>query len=127
MMERHFVTFYSPGTFVHETTTKPIDSWSPAQAHELARDVKERYNQRPFGFKFTTRAREDDELDSRVVNESGMYYLGGKLETIEEVTKREPDSILASNMKCNGWKQVLKTPGGSTQLLRGGDVILEAL
>lgn len=27
-MEAHFVTFFSPGTFVAEDTTKPIDSWN---------------------------------------------------------------------------------------------------
>jgi len=27
-IQKHFVTFYSPGTFVAETTEKPIKSWS---------------------------------------------------------------------------------------------------
>jgi len=26
-MEKHFVVFYSPGTFVAETSSRPIDAW----------------------------------------------------------------------------------------------------
>lgn len=108
-MEKHFVTFYSPGTFCAETTEKPIDSWDIDAAVEMARSITERHGARPYAFRFSTRARNDDELDSKVVKTSGNYFLGGRLDTIEDVRKRaDPNErILLSNMECNGWKAVV--------------------
>ena len=42
-MKAHFVTFSSPGTFVHEETTKPIGSWDTEKAIEMAREITERH------------------------------------------------------------------------------------
>lgn len=128
-MEKHFVTFYSPGTFVAEATTKPIDSWDVNSACEMARKIKERYGATPYGFRFSTRSRKDDELDSSVSARSPMYYLGGKVETLAEVEERatDRDSILLSNMRGNGYKRIV-TNGNSwgwTQPLNDGDVVLE--
>ena len=102
-MEKHFVTFYSPGTFVAEESTKPIDSWDVKAAMKMARKVKERYNALPYGFRFTTRSRKADELDSKVTATSCLYWLGGKIETLAEVKARatEKDRILVSNMEGN--------------------------
>ncbi len=74
-MKKHFVTFLSPGTFVHEETTNPIDSWDVEKACNMAHKIVERHASRPFAFQFSTRERKDDELDSRVVKESGRYFL----------------------------------------------------
>lgn len=49
------VTFYSPGTFVSETSDVPIDSWDIEKAKELARGIKERHNATPYGFRFRKR------------------------------------------------------------------------
>ena len=35
-MKKHFVTFFSPGTFIAESTTKPIESWNIEEAKEMA-------------------------------------------------------------------------------------------
>ena len=108
-MKKHFVTFLSPGTFFAETTTKPIDSWDVDKAVEMARTVKERYNARPYGFRFSTRERGPDDLDSKEVKTSGVYFLGGKIETLKEVEARNDpkEEILRSNMRCNGWKKIV--------------------
>jgi hypothetical protein len=82
-MEKHFVRFYSPGTFVAEVTEKPIDSWDVEKAKQLARDIKERYDAKPYGFRFVTYSRAADELDSHEAALSPLYYLGGKVETLE--------------------------------------------
>lgn len=38
-MEQHFVTFYSPGTFVAETTAKPVESWDVDLAVAMSSDI----------------------------------------------------------------------------------------
>lgn len=127
-MQKHFVTFYSPGTFVAETTERPINAWDVDAAVEIAETITERYGARPYGFRFTTRGRGPDDLDSKVVANSVFYYLGGKIETLEEVRERNDpkERILLSNMEVNGYKRVIRiTRGWSwTQPLDDGDVVL---
>jgi hypothetical protein len=108
-MKKHFVTFYSPGTFISETTIKEIDSWDVDTAMKMARSIKERYNATPYGFSFSTRTCEETELDSHVSDTSGMYFLGGSVETLEEIKKRKDpsDEILISNMEINKWDRVI--------------------
>ena len=128
-MKKHFVTFYSPGTFVSETTEKPIDSWDIEKAKKMVNGIKERYGATPYGFRFSTRERKDDELDSKVVKTGGMYYLGGKVETLAQVKKRatKDDSILISNMEGNGWNKIITNTNSwnITQPLEKGDVVLD--
>jgi hypothetical protein len=127
-MQRHFVTFRSPGTFFHEQSTKPIDSWNPDKAVEMARDIVERYNSRPFGFFFTTRTRGDNDLDSKESARSGFYYFNGTIRTFEQVMADNlPDEdILRSNMRSNGFKRIIttNTPWRSTNVVDDDDVVL---
>lgn len=128
-MERHFVTFFSPGTFVAEETVKPIDSWDVEAAMEMARSITERYNATPYGFRFSTRTRKDDELDSTVTKRSHIYYLGGRVETLEDVERRaDPkEAILLRNMRGNGWKRIVTNDNSWrwTQPLKDDDVVLD--
>ena len=128
-MEKHFVLFSSPGTFVHEETQKPIDSWDVEKAKKMADDISERYGATPFAFQFVTRAREENELDSKEVKRSGRYYLGGKVETLEQVKQRNsPDErILRSNMEGNGWNRIITNTNSwkVTQPLEDDDVVLD--
>jgi len=129
MMQKHFVTFFSPGTFVAETTEKPVDSWDVEAAKSMARSIKERYGATPYGFRFSTRERKDDELDSKETKRSPMYYLGGKVETLAQVKKRatDKDRILIANMECNGWSRIITNDNSwrVTRPLEKGDVVLE--
>lgn len=108
-MDAHFVIFYSPGTFVAETTEKPIDSWDIDKAKEMAKVITERHGATPYGFSFTTRSRGDEDLDSHVSARSPMYYLGGKIETVDEVRARatDKDRILLANMEGNGYDRII--------------------
>lgn len=127
-MEKHFVQFESPGTFVCETTVLPIDSWDIKKACEMATAIKERHGATPYGFKFITRSRNDDDLDSSISASSHMYFLGGNVRTIEEVeAQNNPDeSILRSNMKCNGIKRVITNSNSwkVTRPMDDSDVVL---
>jgi len=127
-VQKHFVTFYSPGTFVAETSQKPIDSWDVETAVIMAADIKERYGATPYGFRFSTRARSADDLDSKEVAKSAMYYLGGRIETLAQVKARNDpkDRILISNMECNGYDRIVVNDNSWrwTQPLHADDVVL---
>ena len=128
-MEAHFVTFYSPGTFVAESSSLPIDSWDVAKAKAMAGEVKERYGATPYGFRFTTRTREDNELDSKVTATSPTYYLGGTVETLEQVKARATDKerILVANMEGNKWDRIITNNNSWRwiQPLEEDDVVLQ--
>ena len=128
-VSKHFVTFFSPGTFVAEMSTKPIDSWDVESAKAIARDIKERHNATPYGFQFTTRSRGPEDLDSHETARSPMYYLGGTVETLAQVKARatDKDRILVSNMEINGYKRIITNDNSWrwTQPLSDSDVVLE--
>ena len=128
-MQKHFVTFYSPGTFMSETTSKPIDSWDVEKAKEMAHEVVERYDATPYGFQFSTRSRGDDDLDSKQSAESPFYHLGGKVETLAEVEARNDpkEEILRSNMRANGYDQIVVNDNSyrSVHPFRKDDVMLD--
>lgn len=75
-MRKHFVTFYSPGTFVAEETELPIDAWDIDKAVKMAHKIVERYEARPYGFRFSTRVRGPNDLDSHREKTSGLYLAG---------------------------------------------------
>jgi len=111
-MRRHIVEFYSPGTFMSEVSSKNISSWSPEDAAAMAKEVTERYNATPYGFRFKTLVVADDvddgeggklQVKPRTVETSGMHFLGGRIETLDEVVMRNDpkEAILRDNMQCN--------------------------
>lgn len=108
-MQKHFVEFASPGTFVPESSIVEIEAWDPKLAWQMAKDVIERHGAKPFGFHFLTRERREDELNSRIVKRSTFYWLGGKIRTREEV---EADNLpneetLRWNMRTNNIKALV--------------------
>lgn len=125
----HFVTFYSPGTFVAETTERPIDSWDVEQAKEMAHGIVERYAATPYGFQFTTRSRGDDDLDSQESARSPFYRLGGRVETLAEVEARNDpkEETLRLNMRGNGYDNIVVNDNSwrSTRPLGATDVVLD--
>jgi len=78
-MEKHFVQFFSPGTFVSEQSEFEVSTFDKVQAVEKAREIVERHGARPYGFRFVTKTRGEDDLDSHVSYYSGMHYLGGSI------------------------------------------------
>lgn len=126
-MQKHFVTFLSPGTFVFEETRLPIDSWDVPQAIEMSKSITERYGAKPFGFRFSTQSRGPDDLDSKESARSKMYYLGGRILTLEDVKREMPgEDILISNMENNGYSKVLVNTNSWRTIVpfNEGDVLL---
>lgn len=128
-MEKHFVKFLSPGTFFTEETVKPIDSWNVDKAVEMARTIEERYGAKPYGFQFITRCRTELDLDSQITEQSPIYYLGGRVETLEEVEARNDptEKILRANMRGNGYKRIIVNDNSWrwTAPLEADDVVLD--
>lgn len=128
-MEQHFVEFLSPGTFVSESTTKPIASWDQETAVLMASDIMERHSARPYGFRFLTRHRGPDDLDSKIRAKSGIFYLGGEIFTLDQVEARNlPDEeILRSNMRLNNIERIVVNTNSwkFTAALGPNDVVLE--
>jgi hypothetical protein len=111
-MRTHRVIFYSPGTFFPEESSREIDSWDTRRAVELSKEVVERHNARPHSFRFKTYLTAapvpDGEggvlnVEPKEVDASGLYFLGGRLRTLEEVkAENNPkEQILISNMENN--------------------------
>ena len=129
MMTKHFVTFYSAGTFVYEATTRPIDSWDVPTAVKMSQTVVERYNSTPHSFQFTTRVRGDQDLDSTIAATGPLYYLRGRIETREQVEARHDpnEQILRDNMRWNMIDRVVvtDTPFRTVYPFRDVDVLLD--
>jgi hypothetical protein len=127
---KHFVVFYSPGTFIAEVTEKALPKgWDIELAKQMARGISERYGATPYGFCFTTRERGTDDLDSRETHRSHMYFLGGKVRTLAEVEadNNPNEEILRSNMRGNGYDRIITNDNSWrwTQPLGKDDVVLE--
>ena len=108
-MRKHFVQFLSPGTFVSETTTKPIEDWDVVEACRLAKSIEERHGAKPYGFEFITKlvgeAVDDGEggkleVMPREVERSGTYFITGDLLFYHKATGHDL-RILRENMRCN--------------------------
>lgn len=128
-MEKHFVKFMSPGSFVSEETSKPIDSWDIGEATKMAHDIVERYNATPYGFQFITKGREPEDLDSKITARSRIYFLGGTILTLEDIKSRNDsgDRILISNMEINGYARVVENNNSwkSSHVFGDDDVLLD--
>lgn len=128
-MEKHFVRFYCPGTIVSETVVQEIDSWDVEAAMDMARDVKVRHAAVPYAFRFETRARSEEELDSKIINHSQTYHLGGKVETLAEIEARnDPEErILLGNMRSNGYEKIIVNTNSWkwVSVLKPGDIVLD--
>lgn len=137
MKIKHEVVFSSPGTFFHEETRKEISKADPRMAAAMAKTITERYGATPFGFRFITQKVAEPieregvtyRADPIPVEETGTFYLGGRLRTVDEIrAEANPkESILLSNMECNAWPVVVENTNSwkSIQPFLEKDVLLD--
>jgi len=132
------VTFFSPGTFVSETTSKEIGEWDTRMAIAMAERIVERHGAIPYGFRFET-VRVGTTVDPdgaevavapKTLNTSGYYYIEGKLVTLDDVEARNDPSerILRDNMRYNRYPVIVETRRGylHTRQFEHEDVIVDA-
>src|ERR1051326_1239145 len=115
--EKHYAVFYSPGTFVCEESSRPVSEWSTRQAVAAAETIRERYNAKPFGFRFRTHLESPPipdgrggtmDVEPKPLKESGLHWLGGTLLLYDDVPDDKEHSILRSNMLCNDMPVVIE-------------------
>lgn len=109
MVERHFVDFFWPGIIFADHTVKQISSWDEKEALEIWKSFSEK--NKPYGFQFFTKARTDEELDSKEVKRSGTYFINGTILSLDEIEREgnPGNRILINNMRCNGWDKIVRT------------------
>lgn len=115
-----YAEYLMPGSFFPEETTKELEQ----------RSVEEAITKAPeSAFCFVLYDRDYvplDESQAKVVgkvevagpvkNESGRYYLGGKVYTVAQLKKAYPDKdILISNIEGNGYTHAIQTHLGNWQ------------
>lgn len=114
---KHFVEFFSPGTFVSESSRREIPSWDILTAVEMANGIKERHNAKPYGFRFSTCLVCDPipdgrggtmKVESKQTAQSEMHYLGGVVKKYDDIPESSETSILRSNMSGNGYPLVIE-------------------
>ena len=128
-MKQHYIHFLCPGTLVSECIIEKIDSWDVEIAKQLATKQLARHASKPYGFRFVTKERTENELDSKVVKTSPMYFLGGKVETLDEVRARNDpkEKTLLWNMEVNNFNRIITNTNSweITLPLADDDVVLE--
>lgn len=129
VIKKHFVTFYSPGTFTAETTAREVKKWDIEEAQKMAHSITERYGATPYAFQFSTVGRGTKDLHAKEIASSPLYYLGGRVETLAEVEARNDpkEGILRSNMRGNGWDRIIVNDNSwrVTRPLEKTDVVLD--
>lgn len=128
-LTQHYVEFLSPGTIFSETTTKEIPSWDVEAAVEMSHSVLQRHGARPYGFRFLTRGRKWGELDAEEIADSPIYWLGGTIETAEEILARnEPsEEMMRFNIRSSGAKRIITNTNSwkFTSELKDDQVVLD--
>lgn len=136
--DKHYVVFDSPGTMFTESSSREIGEWSTQLAVRMAADVVERHGARPYCFRFETRRSADPICDGdggtlevipKTLSRSGRYFIGGQLQTLDELEARaDPDNrILLANMSGNDWPITVVTANSykSTQVFEETDCIVD--
>lgn len=124
VIEKNYVVFFSPGTFISEQSERLIETWNVREGILLAQTIIERNGAKPYAFLFETRLESPPVSDGRggelqvrakTIKTSGMYFIDGKILTLADIDahpKFGPTSILSGNMRCNGIERVVETSNG---------------
>lgn len=124
MTVEHYAEHLYPGLLFAETQKVKLNRHSAAEVVEAMPARADGF--RLFDVEIRTGTLEDGSLieDRREVNRSAWYYPDATIAGVEEVERTHgPRSILAMNMRGNGYAHVVTTRAGSTYPLRPGDMV----
>jgi len=117
---KHFVRFFFPGVFMPEETVQEVSDCDPKNVTAP---------ERCFAFEFFERTYGEvagEVLKGDVRNKSGRYYVAGMRYALADLEREFPtERVLISNMKNNGWPELVRCNTGNWQPLRPGDVLLD--
>jgi len=124
MKIEHYAEYLYPGILFGETCKVKLERRNVAEAIDALHPNADGF--RLFDVEIRTGTLEDGSPveDRREVNHSAWHYPDGKVSGIEEVERTHGSkSILALNMRGNGYEHVVTTRLGSTYPMRPGDVV----
>ncbi len=122
MVSKNFAILYYEGFVCSNTTTVPVNNFD---TKEVEKHINDKNLTLPYAFCFITKSREDDELDSKITYQSPMIFVNGKVETKEEVFKRnDPREItLRSNMEIYEYETIIHTIRGGIYPYKGQEIV----
>ena len=113
------VTFYTPGSFMPNESTKEVPGLDTEQIAAMAPKNAYSFIVQEFIEKTTTVDGEDLKK-TEAAGQAHRYYIGGKLYTVDELKAEFTDdskSTLISNMEGNDWPKVILCRTGNWQPL----------
>jgi hypothetical protein len=118
---KHYVEFFYPGSFVSETSRKPVPE----------RDVPVDLPAGAYGYRFLSRSEvehDGETLIGKDRNVGPMTYVGEILTVadIKALNDGRDYYTLLANMRINRWDRVVRTVRGNFQQLNDGDKVVAA-
>ena len=126
MTTKYYAEFLFPGLLFSESEHIELKSHNPNEA--LKKMPESAFAFELYDIETRQGILENGEhiKNDKTVNQSGRFYPGGVLLTLEEIKSMDDKNhnILISNMEGNGWNTVVKTRAGNYQPIEKHDVIL---
>ena len=118
-MIKTYATFYHPGSFFPEETTREV----------VSRDVDALRPFPPSAFAVVFYDLVEGEIDGVEVssiprNYSKRVYIGGEVFTLDQLPDDDKHHRLRSNAECNGWPALIRCRTGNWQPFREGETVV---
>lgn len=117
---KHYIEVFYPGSFFSESSAKEISS----------RDTLPEIGEKAFGYRFFDREstmQNGEELLGKAKNYSNSFYIGEELSAVQAIARHPGNSILKSNIECNGYARLVLTKFGQLLPLEENDVVITSL
>ena len=122
------VTFYTPGSFMPNESTKEVPGLDTEQIAAMAPKNAYSFIVQEFSEKTTTVDGEDFSK-KEAVGEPQRFYLGGDLYTVDELKEKfagdHSKETLIANFEGNDWPKAILCRTGNWQPFYDDDVLLE--